>query len=266
VPAFTDDSLLDRSGTAPAPAVRAVRGGGPAAEIMATDHWRVVKSADRQLDEAYADPDSTGRPRQVDVTVTREIHGTLQILGSALADTTGAGGGAAGTRVVSKSLEEVWTRRIRLRRLPDAPRTPTTWVVTGLSAARSAPGPASFGILNVRMQARGVDTLVTDPQALWSPGQVVAVAPGDSLRITVMPTSPDAIVTRYRPEGRERFQNMGNGTFTLVIPVGAAEAGARVVAIESFAPGTLYDDAAPCDGATWVLGYHAGARPAGDHY
>jgi hypothetical protein len=233
------------------------------AVILPRYWWRTVEQTGANFAYAFSDSDSTGRPRQVDLTVTRHLAGTLHIYKALAADTMQIDS----ANVVTKPIDDTWVRHVRLNRVPVTGSAHTTWRVTGASAAQVASPSTGEQIVSVRLQATGIDTTVTDPTALWRFNQLFHVMAGDSVTVTATTTHTNDVVLCYWHDRRERFHNNGDNTYTFKLRVPLVEhVGARFFAVNALARGTLYDDTLPYDSMAWVFHCFVGGRPVGSYY
>lgn len=262
-PEFTSDSLMD-VGSTPSPFGAQWTGpAGPAAAITPRYWWRTISSAERSLTFAFSDSDSTGRPRQADVTVTRHLLGQLNIYKAMEGDTMHLDS----ANVVHKPIDDTWVRHLRLRRFVFHESGQSVWFVTGVSGVNVTSNPTSESIQSVRVQATGLDTTLTDPAALWTLPQLCHVAPGDSLMLTATTSHTDDIVLAYWHDRRERFHANGDGTYSFKLRLGDSELnGPRFFAVNALSHDTLYDDTLPYDSAAWIFYCVVGSAATGPHF
>jgi hypothetical protein len=257
-PAFTTDSLLDQAAPMPIFGAQQVRN-GLAAAIRPRFWWRNITHQDRSFTFAFSDSDSTGHPRQADVTVTRHLTGVLNILTVLASDTMRVDSANA----VHKPIDDTWVRHLRLRRVLLPGTTHDAWLVSGASGAEAASSGHTVTISSVRVQSTGLDTTVTDPQALWQVQQTFHFAPGDSVMLTATTGHADDIVLCYWHDHRERFHSNGDGTHSFTLRLPLTEGGSRFLAVNALSRGTLFDDTLPYDSLAWVFFCFVGAPPGG---
>ena len=259
---IVSDSLLDSTmpissfSATPAP-------GGALAAIWPLYWWRTIRTVNTSFTYAFSDSDSTGRPRQADVVVTRHILGTLHVWKELTTDSTHADT----SNVVRKPIDDTWVRYVRLRRMAGAGATENAWRVTAASLAKVNSPNTTEQIQSVRLQATGLDTTVTDPAALWHFNQLFHMLAGDSVTVTATTSHPDDVVLCYWHDRRERFHNNGDGTYSYRLRLPLLERGGeRFIGVNALSHGTLFDDTLPYDSMAWVFHVFVGVRPAGSYY
>jgi len=95
---------------------------------------------------------------------------------------------------------------------------------------------------------------------------LLAFAPGDSVRLTVTTSRTDDVVLAYWHDHRERFHNNGDGTYSFTLHIGGSDGGPRFFGVNAFSHGTLFDDVAAYDSMAWIFHCFVGTRPSGDLY
>src|SRR5439155_26785323 len=116
---------------------------------------REITAVDRTVDKQFGAPDSSGRPTLALVTVHKHITGTFDILAGE-ADSTRA--------LVKKPLDDDWTRKLVLMRVPapgDSGRG--RWRLVGTSGVGVQTRGGSTHVQSVRIQTGTLDTTITDP-------------------------------------------------------------------------------------------------------
>jgi len=262
------DSLLDQITTPAALDAQPVAGGlaGSAsvqAAITPRMWWRTVHETSASFTYAFSDSDSTGRPRQADLVVTRQLAGTLHIFKALPTDSTRLDS----TDIVTKPIADTWVRHVRLNRVAATGSAHTAWRVTGASVAQVTSPGTGEQILSVRLQATGIDTTVADPTALWQFHQLFHMLAGDSVTVTATTTHTNDVVLCYWHDRRERFHSNGDGTYTYKLRLPALEhGGERFIGVTALSHGTLYDNATAYDSFAWAFHCFVGGRPAGAYY
>lgn len=222
------------------------------AAITPLTYWRTIRSIDRRYDVRLSDPDSTGRPTTALVIVHKQLHGTFNIL-------TGDVPVDSARSVVHKRLNDHWVRRVLLKRIPANEPSPSNarrwaWRVAATSGVEVTSNDATSTILSLRVQATGLDTTVTDPLELFRLRAITKFEAGTEVTLTATTSRNDDIVVLHHREGRFRFHNNGDNTYTGVWHVGRG-AGLRHVGVNALSNGTLFDDTLPYDSKSWILPY-----------
>jgi hypothetical protein len=99
------------------------------------------------------------------------------------------------------------------------------------------------------------DTTIYDPLAFRRLRQVLRVAPGTQVTLTVTTEAKDDVVVLYHRDRRFRFHNNGDFTYTGVWTTGLPMPGLLHVGINALSHGTLFDDQAPYDSQAWIFPY-----------
>lgn len=209
--------------------------------------WREITDVQTTMQTEYSNPDSAGRPLMATVTIHRSLTGTFHLVGRVFSDTD--------TTVahVRKPLADEWTRRIALIRRPARNDTGLTrWRLAGTSGVDMKTVGGSTRILNLHVEAPGLDTTITDPLQLHRLHRVFRVPAGDTVTVTVTTQANDDVVLFRGSDLRRRFVNNGDGTHTFVFRSGRF-GGLRHFAVDALSHGTLFDDAAPYDANAWAM-------------
>ena len=218
--------------------------------------WRSIESSTRTVDLTFGDPDSTGRPTTALATVHRHLLGKFHVV---FPDTSAPDS----FRVVTKPLDDSWTRKLALhRRLkPDDDDTTATfdrddWRVVGTSGVLVNSAGSTVNILSVRVQAGTLDTTITDPLALHRLRRFECFHGMDLVHLTVTTNHNDDIVVFYRDGERRPFTGHGDGTYTIDY-VGWDFGGLRHVGVNAFARGTITSETYPYDSQAWLVPFVA---------
>ena len=261
--------------------------GGQFAAIRPFRWWRTIRHVERSFEFAFSDTDSTGRPRVAEVTVHKHLTGTFNILAGAPATEAAAADTMPPDtlHIVRKPLDDQWVRRLLLKRIPrryhddgygDVAMTAATdgdhygggdslrWKVVATSGVKVTSKDATTHIVSLRFQTGTKDTTITDPLAFWRLRRFVAVAPMDSVKLTVTTERNDDVVVLFAHYGRRRFHNNGDNTYTGVWRA-PFFAGVEHVGVNAFSNGTLFDDAAAYDSQAWILPYVIRGYECGDY-
>jgi hypothetical protein len=235
---------------------------GASAVVSPLRFWRVITSAERSFEFAFADNDSTGRPTTAVVTVRKALAGSFNILtGVPAGDSTALD--SSGT-VIRKPLADQWVRRILLKRVPAADSAGRVWHVVATSLVKVTARDATTRIASLRIQTAGVDTTITDPLQFLHLRRIPRLEPGTPVTFTVTTLKNDDVVVMCRFRHRFRFHNNGDNTYTGVwqVPDLRAENGPRPgpgrppifhFGVNALSHGTLFDDQAAYDSQAWLL-------------
>src|SRR4029077_15393456 len=98
------------------------------------------------------------------------------------------------------------------------------------------------------------DTTIDNPLAFWYLRRFVKVNAMEEGTLTVTTDANDDVVFLMSSQGRFRFHNNGDGTYTGTWRA-PWFAGIRHVGVNALSHGTLYDDSAPYDSQAWILPY-----------
>jgi hypothetical protein len=257
-PQVVDDQLAD------SPDQTSLDGpAGAAALIHPLTYWRTITRVDRSFVFAFADTDSTGRPTTAVVTVLKNLHGSFNIL-------TGVPGGDgtpldSANHVIRKPLDDRWVRRVLLKRVPPDPaagmdagdpgRDARRWRVAATSGVKVTSRDATTHILSLQIQSGPLDTLITDPLALFRLRRVLKLQPGTEVTLTVTTERNDDVVVLMHHDRRFRLHNNGDNTYTGVWRAGLFADGVWHFGVNALSNGTLFDDRAPYDSRAWILPY-----------
>jgi hypothetical protein len=223
--------------------------GGGFAAIRPLAFRRNITDVQSTVDTQYGNPDPNGRPQSALVTIHRRLLGTFDILaGSATPEDT--------TRtLVRKPLEDLWTRRLALVRVPDPLDTSATrWRVAGTSGVDVRTRDGSTRVLSLRIQSETLDTTITEPLELHRIRRVLRLPEGSEVKLTATTGSASDVVLFYGRDMRRRFVNNGDGTHTFTYLTGRFP-GLRHFGVDALSHDTLFDDAAPYDSNAWMLEY-----------
>lgn len=260
-PDLLDDGLVNSSANTAVTMNRA-RNGALSIEAAITPRffWRTIVSAVPRLTFAFSDTDSTGRPRQVDVMVTRRLLGTFNILKASATNPAVLDS----AHVIHKPLDDQWVRFLRLRRnlLGDEPNL---WRIVAATGVKVTSNGATTSIQSLRVQATGVDTTIIDPLQFWHAVHFLHFAAGDSIQLTVTTSRTDDIVLAYWHDTRARFTNNGDGTYSFTLHVGDAD-GFYHFGVNALSNGTLMDDTLPYDSMAWIIHCFVGPPPSLGYY
>jgi hypothetical protein len=274
---LVDDGLMESADQALFSAGTA----GTASAVRPLHFWRRITGVQRNYQFAFSDTDTTGRPTKAVVTVQKTLTGTFNLVFDAtpddtmLFDTVG---------VVHKPLNDLWTRRILLRRvhrdvegdmvLGSGPEDGDDhdghhghrdeWKVAGISGVdvrsfnplSEQPQPA-FGVTKIqslRIQTATLDTTVTDPLEFLMLHRIHIFGPAEDVTLTATTASNTDVVLLVRTGLRRRFHNNGDNTYTLTWHT-SPEDGIHHFGVNALSNGTLFDDQAPYDSDAWIFPY-----------
>ncbi len=231
--------------------------GSDAAETAITPlyFWRRIDSVTRSYEFAFSDSDSTGRPRQVLVTIRKHLLGAFNVIAS-----------TDSVNVIHKPLDETWTRVVQLVRLrAPTDSTRTVWRIRAVSGASMLSTGAVTRIQSLRIVTTGLDTTLTDPLAALALRRTLSFPPSDSVRLTVtMLVNNDVVVLHHR-DHRRLFRNNGDNTYTLAFVTGAFP-GWRHFGVDAIAHASLFDDAAAYDANRWHIPFKIQSEVPVDYY
>jgi hypothetical protein len=219
------------------------------AAIQPLNFWRAITNVETTFDTEFGPPDSTGRPTRALVTIHRHLTGTFNIAALVLSPTD-----TTRTRI-QKPLDDAWTRRIALVRLPDRMDPAITrWRLAGTSGVDVHTRGGVTQVKSLRIQTAELDTTITDPLELHRLRRVILLPQGTEVTLTATTGSASDVVLFYGHDQRRRFTNNGDGTFTFHFVAGRY-IGIRNFGVDALSHGTLFDDAAPYDSNAWIFGY-----------
>jgi hypothetical protein len=214
--------------------------------------WRNIVRVERSYVFAFADTDTTGRPRTATVTVRKRLSGwfNLVVVGQAEGE----------ENVLRKPLRDRWVRRLQLARIDDA-RFGRPWRIVASSAVEVTSVDAETRITSLRVRSTETDTTIVDPLAFWRVRRILHLTPGADVALTVTTLRPDDVVVLDLPRFRARFHAEGDGTYTLNWKP-ADVRGLLHFGVNALSRGTVFDDALPYDSQAWILPYRAVAEDA----
>jgi hypothetical protein len=220
------------------------------AAIQPLNFWRVITNVQTSFDTQFGPPDSTGRPTSALVTIHRHLTGTFDIAAGSTTpgDTTRS--------LVQKPLDDAWTRRIALERVPDRmnPLNPTfsRWRLVGTSGVDVRTKGGVTQVQSLHISAGDLDTTVTDPLELHRLRRLFLLPAGSEVTLTATTGNASDVVLFYGHDMRRRFTNNGDGTFTFHFTAGRF-LGLRNFGVDALSHGTLFDDSAPYDSNAWIF-------------
>jgi hypothetical protein len=219
------------------------------AAIRPLRFWREIRQVETDLHTEFLNPDANGRPQLAIVTIRRNLHGSFNIVAGQVEgeDTTRS--------LVRKPLDDLWTRRIALVRLPMPEDTANSrWRLAGTSGVDVRTRGGDTRVLSLRIESTDLDTTITDPLELHRLRRVLKLAPGDEVRLTATTADPSDVVLFHGFDARRRFANHGDGSHSFRFPSGQFP-GLRHFGVDALSHGTLFDDAEAYDANAWILAY-----------
>lgn len=243
------------------------------AAIQPITFFRKIRSVTRNFEFAFSDTDSTGKPTTVVVTIRKRLMGSFNILERSVPDTVpppSAAGlpipprtGLPDTTIhlVSKPLDDLWVRRLLLKRVKISDRgregeddDNTIWRFVATSGVKVTSQGATTAISSLHIQTAALDTTITDPLAFFRLRRILKLTSGEMVTLTATTgRNDDVVVLNYRAL-RVRFHNNGDNTYTAQVRAGWL-AGVHHFGVNALSHGTLFDDAAPYDSQAWILPY-----------
>jgi hypothetical protein len=219
------------------------------AAIKPLRFWRNITGITSTFDTEFGPPDSSGRPTTALVTIHRHLTGTFNIVaGVATPEDTSRS-------LVQKPLDDHWTRRIALQRLPDLTASAfTRWRLVGTSGVDVRTRGGVTRVQSVRIQTAEKDTTITDPLELHRLRRMILLPALTDVNLTVTTGNSSDVVLFYGHDMRRRFTNNGDGTFSFHFISGRAP-GVRNFGVDALSNGTLFDDSAAYDSNAWIFGY-----------
>jgi len=219
------------------------------AAIQPLAFWRVITRVQTSFDTQFGEPDSTGRPTHAVVTIHRHLLGTFNIAAGVTTptDTT--------RKLVRKPLDDAWTRRIALVRVPardDSGRG--RWRLAGTSGVDVRTRGGVTRVQSLRIQAADMDTTITDPLELHRLRRLFLLPEGTEVTLTATTGSATDVVLFFGRDMRRRFTNNGDGTFTFHFTPGRFT-GLRHFGVDALSHGTLFDDAEAYDSNAWLFAF-----------
>jgi hypothetical protein len=238
------------------------------AQIRPLRFWRKIENIERRFEFAFADTDSTGRPTTALVTVHKQLRGTFNILaGDPPAEPVLAEGENpvpprdTTLRLVRKRLNDHSVRRVLLKRVPPPPGDELArldhrprWRIAATSGVQVTSRDAETNIVSLRVQSGPLDTVITNPLDLFRLRRVLHFPADARVHLTVTTERNDDVVVLYRGDGRFRFRNNGDNTYSGGFLAGWMR-GTHHFGVNALSNGTLFDDAAPYDSQAWALPY-----------
>ncbi|MFI5372942.1 MAG: hypothetical protein ACHQ52_15410 [Candidatus Eisenbacteria bacterium] len=255
-PALVDDQLFVDPASLPLSRMQ-----GTNAAITPRWFWRRVAITTPHLTFQFSDTDSVGRPRIADVTLTRHLIGTFNILPASPSDSTVLDTAA----IVHKPLDDTWTRHLRFRRCAVPGSFEPQWRLIAASGVQVNSSGMTEQIQSVRVQTGTMDTTLTDPLALFTITHCMHMAAGDSVQLTVTTSKTDDVVLAYYRDLRLRFHGNGDGTYVIKLPLGEL-LGMRFFGVNALSRGTLFDDTLPYDSQAWLFHSWVGPPPNTEYY
>src|SRR5262245_56112107 len=219
------------------------------AAIRPLRFWREIRRVETNLDIRYLSPDPNGRPLLAIVTIHRNLHGSFNIVAGSVeaGDPTRA--------LVQKPLDDLWTRRIALVRMPVPEDTALTrWHLAGTSGVDVRTRGGDTRVTSLRIQSGELDTTITEPLELYRLRRVLKLEPDAEVRLTARTSDPTDVVLFHGVDARRRFVNNGDGTHSFRYPTGHFP-GLRPFGVDALSHGTLFDDTEPYDSNAWILAY-----------
>ena len=219
------------------------------AAIQPLRFWRSITGVQSTFDTQFGPPDSTGRPTTALVTIHRHLTGTFNIVAGSTTPTD------TSRSLVQKPLDDDWTRRVALVRVPDrfGPDI-TRWRLAGTSAVDVRTRNGVTRVQSLHIQSTDLDTTITDPLELHRLRRVLFVPEGSEVTLTATTGSASDVVLFYGHDVRRRFVNNGDGTFTFTFTAGRF-IGLRNFGVDALSHGTLFDDTEPYDSNAWIFPY-----------
>ena len=221
------------------------------AAIRPLRFWRQIVRVESDVHIEFGNPDPEGRPLLALVTVRRHLHGSFNIVaGSTDPEDTSR-------TLVRKRLDDQWTRRLALVRMPAPGDTGLTrWRLAGTSGVDVRTRDGVTRVQSLRIESGPLDTTITEPLDLHRLRHLIKLAPGAEVRLTATTASASAsdLVLFHGPDGRRRFVNNGDGTHSFRFVAGTLP-GLRHFGVDALSNGTLFDDEQPYDSNAWILAY-----------
>jgi hypothetical protein len=217
------------------------------AAIAPLRFWRAITDVQSTFDTQFGPPDSTGRPTTALVTIHRHLTGTFNIVAGSTTP------GDTSRSLVQKPLEDDWTRKIALVRLPDRLGAAITrWHLAGTSGVDVRTRGGVTHVASLRIQSTHLDTTITDPLELHRLRRLFFVPEGSEVTLTATTGDARDVVLFYGHDERRRFTNNGDGTHTFTFTAGRF-IGLRNFGVDALSHGTLFDDAAAYDSNAWIF-------------
>ena len=210
--------------------------------------WREITNVQSTFDTEFGSPDTSGRPTTALVTIHRHLTGTFDIVAGSVSptDTT--------RQLVQKPLDDNWTRKIALVRVPLRIPGFSSWRLAGTSGVTVHSTGHVTKVQSLRIQSDGIDTTITGPLEMHRLRRVLLFAVGSNVKLTAMTGNANDVVLFYGHDMRRRFTSNGDGTFTFNFIAGRFP-GLRNFGVDALSNGTLFDDTAAYDSDGWIFGY-----------
>lgn len=234
---------------------------GTFAAIHPLFFWRTLTSETVAWDVVFSDTDATGHPQTAEVTVRRHLVGNLNIIHSIPGDSTVADNG----NVIHKPLDDHWVRHVEFKRVPFGTLGQTHWRFSATSLVNVTSDVNTTQIQAVHVQTSTVDTVLTDPAALFRLRRVLRILPSDSVRVTVTTNHANDVVLLHHADHRRLFRNNGDGTYTIKFLTGPL-GGWRHFGVDAIAHATLFDDTAGYDDNRWHIPFVITSEAVVDYY
>ncbi len=253
---LVDDALAEDPSQVSASGILAP--GGSATAIRPFTWWQSVNHETRDWSFAWADTDSTSRPRTCIATLTKHMTGSLIIVPVSPSDST-----QPDTTRITKPLDKTLTRMVMLKRL--LINGTRQWRVVEVTGAFVHTPGALTSIQSLHLHSSsGVDTTVTSPLQWFSLRHVIRFTTNDTVTVTATTLRNNDAVFIHRWDWRHRLHNNGDGTYSFTW-VTSSWGGWRHFGIQAMAHGSIYDDALPFDMQAWHLPFRV-AQPDVDYY
>ncbi len=219
------------------------------AAIRPLRFWREITQIESDIHTEFGNPDPNGRPTLALVTVRRHLHGSFNIVAGEVPV------GDTSRVLVRKPLDDLWTRKVALVRMPAPDDTGLTrWHLAGTSGVDVRTRAGQTRVLSLRIEAADMDTTITDPLELHRLRHILRFVPATEVRLTATTADPSDVVLFYGNDLRRRFKNNGGGTHSFVFPVSTFP-GLRHFGVDALSHDTLFDDALPYDSNAWIFAY-----------
>ena len=240
-------------------AASASRGAEVATAIHPLTFWRTIERERRTFDFAFADTDTAGRPTLALVTIHRHLRGTFNIVTGSQDDP------AQAERLIRKPLDDWWTRKVLLRRVPADDVSRGLWRVAAVSGVDIATAEGTTHIVSLRVRTSSRDTTITDPLALIRLRSALRFVPDDTVHLTVTTGRSDDIVILHLADRRFHFHDNGDNTYSVSWVVGGDLAW-RHLGVDAMSHGTLFDDVERYDSNRWRIPFLIMEGPDRDYY
>ena len=157
---------------------------------------------------------------------------------------------------IQKPLEVDFFRTAIFKKTGSDGETYRGWVLVMISGMNAVSMPTNtVTIDSVYLEGTNLDTVLTDPSALFDIEDALTFGSGDSVDVTLFANDNSALVYLhpFRLGGRKKFENNGDGSYsgTWIIPSPPLHR----VGFDMIRKETLYDDTYPHDSNIWVFPY-----------